>query len=60
MQNPTYHHANLLDGMWRNPSAKLVKVADDVLRSGASPYNLQITMVGIECNSKHTYLIFGA
>ena len=36
MQNPTYYRANLLNGMWRNASAELAKVADDVLRSEAS------------------------
>ena len=55
-----FHHANLLDGMGRNPSPKLVKVADGFLRSRAPTVNYKYIVVEIEYTSNCANLEFGS
>lgn len=60
MKNSTYHHVNLLNGMWRNANAKLVKVASDVFKSRASPMRYKSLWWRFEYTSKYANLKFGA
>ena len=51
MHNRINHHANVLNGMWRNSSGKLARVADDVLKFGA--YHVKYKLLWWRLNIVH-------
>lgn len=54
----TQHCANLLSGMWRNPSAKLAKVADDVLRFRTCHIKYKLSRWRLNILQIYTYSIW--